>query len=234
MHEADDLRERPEYAEDELVSPNEQHGEWQKVGAVLGHEDFVVGPSPRDPAGEALVLVPPGVRIPAPEGSEQRVSTEGWRVALWNANSKGERHVDVGKPTYVCLVPLAFVIGLVEAECSDHLTWVADRLALPILNACAVQHADRGGRVFSFADRWRNDAEAMLDELDIALATLPPGQGGADGDSEQADDLVIDPELSRARAWPQQPGKFDERLSVGTLRQMYDEHLHARVAHRSA
>lgn len=215
------------------MSPIGLHGDWQRVGAVLGHEDFLVGPSPRDPVGEALVLCPPGVRIPAEAGSEERVSVSGWRVALWGTNSNGERHIDVGEPTYVRPVALAFVIGLVEAECPANLTWVADRLAMPILNACAVQHPDRGGKQFSFADRWLVDAEATLDELDIALATLPPGAGGADGEPGHAE-LIADPELAGARAWPQKPGEFDDRLNVGRLRQILEEHLSDGVTHRPA
>lgn len=200
---------------------------WHVLDTALGQEQFLVGPSPRDPDGEALAVFPPGAKVLGPAGSDPRVSTEGWRVALWSADAEGNRHTDVGEPIYVEPVPLTHVIGLVEAECPTQLTWVADRLMLPIVNACAVLHADRTGRRVSFAAKWLRDAELILHELDIALAPLPADGLGAAAECTHTRSIPDGlPECS-AEAWlPRHPGNWDPRLREGKMRAIYED-LHA-------
>ena len=200
---------------------------WQVLDTAIGQEQYLVGPSPRDPDGEALAVFPPGAKLVGPAGSEPRVSADGWRVALWSADADGNRHTDVGEPIYVQPVPLTHVIGLVEAECPDLLTWVADRLMLPIVNACAVLHADRTGRRVSFAAKWQRDAELILHELDIALAPLPAGGLGAAAESTHTSEFPDGLPDGSADAWlPRNPGRWDERLREGKMRAIYDD-LHA-------
>jgi hypothetical protein len=187
---------------------------WQVVGAVLGRNTFLVGPSPRDPAGEALVLVLPGVRIPEPEHAEEPISTQEWRVALWPADEAGNRYVDVGRPQWVSVVSLAYVIGLVELECPQHLSWVADNLERRLLNACIAAMPDAGGFVLPAARRWQADAEAMLDELDIAMSH------GAGYDEQQAPGVPQDL-LPGGLLAPDHPETHEPRLAPGWLRSFY-------------
>jgi hypothetical protein len=192
-----------------------QQGSWEVIGAVMGRGTFLVGESPRNPHGEALVLVPPGVRISAAAGSGEQVSTEGWRVALWPSDEEGNLHVDVGRPSWVTEVSLAYVIGFVELECPAHLSWVADRLERQLLNAQLVQMPDEEGSVFGFAESWKQEAEGALQELDAALtANADPAPESGDGDFEQ-----LMPDLGTA--FPRDPGKHEARLAPGWMRQFY-------------
>lgn len=190
---------------------------WQIVGAVLGRGTFLVGPSPRDPKSEALVLVPPGVRIPEPEDAEETVSTEDWRLATWVADEDGNRHVDVGHPQSVSFVSLAFVIGLVELECPHCLSWVADHLERRLLNACNASVPDAGGYVLPAAARWRHDAEAMLVELEIAVTDDPNREG--DRFAEIPAELLP----GDCMAEPLHPERHEPRLASGWLRNFYRE-----------
>jgi len=185
------------------------------LGAVMGHGTLLVGPSPRTPDSEALVLIPPGVRVPAAPGSPAPVSTIGWRVALWAADERGQSHIDVGRPVWDSPVSLAYVIGLVEYECPQHLSWVADRVERRLRNTCLAQLPDSSGRMFSFADSWRKDAEAILHEVDIALT--PDAPGGA---------LT----MTSSGTWPNiklrcphHPARYEPRLKAGWMRQLYGE-----------
>lgn len=188
---------------------------WEVVGAVLGRGTLLVGPSPRDPLLEALVLVPPGVRVPAPEEGRAD-STNLWRIAIWAADDHGNRHVDVGHPVWMSDVSLAYVLSLVELQCPEQLSWIADRIERRLLNARNAQAPDSDGVVLPHAEVWTRNAEAMLDELDIALA------------EERADDTQFGdafhpwlPDLRRYR--PPNPGKCDPRLAPGRMRKLYRE-----------
>lgn len=195
---------------------------WQVVGAVLGRHTFAVGPSPRDPSGEALVLVPPGVRIPEPEDAEEPVSTQEWRVALWPADDAGNRYVDVGRPEWVSVVSLAYVIDLVELKCPQHLGWVADNLERRLLNACIAAIPDAGGFVLPVARRWRDDAEAMLDELDIVTSH----------DAERDEPPALPEGLlpSGGLHAPGRPEAHEPRFAPGWLRSFYRSHLQQALA----
>lgn len=201
---------------------------WEVLDTVLGREQFLVGPSPRDPDAEAMAVLPPGAKIlapvgPAPDELEPQVSFEGWRVALWSADPDGNRYTDVGTPSYVQPVFLTYVIGLVETECPQQLTWVADRLMLPLINACAAMQADRGVRPLGLAAKWQREAELILDELDIALARLPTdGLGAA---SESAITVSLPDGLTEGSPealLPRDPGQWDPRLREGKMREIYE------------
>lgn len=191
-------------------------GSWEIIEAVLGRGTFLVGPSPRHPSGEAFVLAPPGVRISAPATAEQPVSTGGWRVALWAADDDGNRHVDVGRPLWISSVSLSYVIAVVELECPEHLSWVADRLEQRLINACIAGIPDVAGVTQPVADRWRQDAEATLEELDIALSSdqrpesLQPTGAGS-----------VLPELITSA--PIHPEVREPRLAPGRLRSFYGD-----------
>ena len=188
---------------------------WEIIGAVMGRGTCVAGESPRNPRGEALVLVPPGVRIAAATGSEQQASTQGWRVALWPSDEEGNLHIDVGRPMWVSEVSLAYVIGLIELECPRHLSWVADRIERQLLNAQIAQTPDELGVVFSFAEDWKQNAESLLEELDAALA--PSGKADPKPHAMDLERLIPDFDSSS----PQDPGKYEPRLSSGWMRRFY-------------
>jgi len=203
------MEERPEPTESET-------GSWEIIGAVLGRGTFLVGPSPRHPFGEAFVLAPPGVRITAPATAERPVSTGGWRVALWAADQDGNRHVDVGRPLWISSVSLSYVIAVVELECPEHLSWVADRLEQRLINACIAGTPDVNGVTQPASDDWQQDAEAMLEELDIALSSDPRPESlqptGAGN---------ILPELITSA--PVHPEAHEPRLAPGRLRAFYGD-----------
>lgn len=196
---------------------------WAILGAVLGRGTLLVGPSPRDPDSEALVLVPPGVRVPASPRRDSPVSTEGWRVALWRADRHGQCHIDVGRPDWDSAVSLAYVVGFVEYECPQHLSWVADRLERRLRNTCLAQMPDTDGHVFSFSARWRRDAEAILQEIDIALTPEAHQLAGAPD--------VIESWLSSIGAHcPRHPATYEPRLQPGWLRFLYSEMIRDALA----
>jgi hypothetical protein len=200
---------------------------WQIVGAVMGRGTFLVGPSPRDPLGEALVLVLPGVRVPEPRDAEEPVSTQEWRVAIWPADAEGNRHVDIERPQSVSVVSLAYVIGLVELECPEFLGWIADHIERRLLNACIAGMPDARGVVLPVAERWQRDAEAMLDELDIAMSPNPQRDGPR---------LPGGPEkslLSEILPAPDHPETHEPRLAPGWLRSFYRERRQEALAVQS-
>jgi len=203
--------------------------DWQVLDTTLGQQRCLVGPSPRNPKKKAMALFPPGAKVIAPEGSDPRVSSDGWRITLWGSDQQGNLYIDVGTPTHLRPVSLSHVIGLVEAECPSELTWVADRLVVLLVNACTALRANRRGRRISLADKWQRDAESMLDELDFALApvfseSLTPG-GDTAGSSDLWDGLPED----LAEAWlPRDPGKWDPRFREGKMREIYGD-LRARA-----
>lgn len=189
-------------------------GKWEVLDSVLGRGTFLVGPSPRNPQGEALVLAPPGVRIAAPERADRPVSTGGWRVALWAADELGNRYVDVGRPLWISTVSLAYVIGLIELECPDRLAWVANRLERRLINACIARTPDGTGAVRPLAENWRRDAEATLDELDVALSGRSQEIPG-----EPSDIRALLAELTEDA--PMHPEDHEPRLAPGWLRNFY-------------
>jgi hypothetical protein len=197
---------------------------WELIGAVLGRGTFIVGPSPRDPDGEALVLVPPGVKIPEPADAEEPISSQEWRVALWSADENGDRFVDVERPQSVSVVSLAYVIGLLELKCPEYLEWVADLLERRLLNACIVAMPDADGYVLPAAARWRRDAEAMLDEIDIAMSHAPTLEERRAGGipAELLKEVVTD---------SPHPEQYEPRLAPGWLRNLYEERSREAMAH---
>jgi hypothetical protein len=187
---------------------------WELIGAILGRGTVLVGRSPRDPEAEALLLAPPGVRIPEPEDAEEPVSTQDWRVALWAADDEGNLHVDVGRPRWVSVVSLAYVIALIELECPEFLGWVADHLERRLLNACIASMPDAGGNVLPAGDRWRRDVEAMLDELDIATSGDPVPE-------RRSFNPPVELPPAIATGEPGHPEKHEPRLAPGWLRRFY-------------
>ena len=202
-----------------------QVGTWEVLDTTLGQDQFLVGPSPSRPDVDALAVFPPGTKVVSPRGSEDRVSSRGWRIAIWPTDSEGNRYTDVGEPIYLCQVELSLVIGLIETECPEHLGWLAGRLILPITNACAALRADRvsGGRV-PLAAQWCQEAEFLLDELDIAVAKLPVDGLGAAAESAHACKMPDGLSEDSVEAWlPRDPGRWDSRLRAGNLRAIYEQ-----------
>lgn len=204
-------------------SPSMSATRWVILGAVLGRGTLLVGPSPRDPDSEALVLIPPGVRVPASPRRHEPVSTDGWRVALWAADQNGRCQIDVGRPAWDSPVSLAYVIGFVEYECPQHLPWVADRLERRLRNTCLAQMPDTDGHVFSFSGRWRRDSEAILQEIEIALAPEAPRQAG---DASAIEDWLS----SMGTHCPKHPATYEPRLTPGWLRNLYSEMIRDALA----
>lgn len=136
-------------------------------------------------------------------------------MALWAADRHGRRHIDVGRPIWDSPVSLAYVIGFVESECPQWLSWVADRLERRLRNACLAQMPDVDGHAFSFSSRWRRDAEAILDEIDIALAV----SSRRAQDPCAAEDWLSD----LGKHSPLHPATYEPRLQQGRLRCLYGD-----------
>jgi hypothetical protein len=200
-------------SEQDLPGPSRRRsstGRWTVIEAVLGRGTLLVGPSPRDPIGEVLVLAPPGVRIPASPDRTMPVSTDGWRVALWAADEHGNRHIDVGRPIWDSPVSLAYVIVLVEEQCPQNLSWVADRLERRLRNSCLAQRPGATGHVVAVSQRWHREAEGILQEIDIALKSEPDHTW-----------LPTDWPVSISVHGPHHPHIYEPRLKPGSLRALY-------------
>lgn len=195
---------------------------YETINAIFSRGMLLVGASFRDPDGEALVIAPPGVRIPAPADSGAIMSTTDWRIALWRADANQPIHVDVGRPWYLTPVSIGFVIAVVEFACPEKLRWVADSIEQRLQNAVAVQRPDRDKKVFSFAARWRHEAEATLAELDVVLGSAP-GERLRTIDAFLS--MAFDEALPAVSDHDRDLAGFDPRLRVGVLRAEFERRI---------